>query len=145
MEPIGERNGVQLEPRLRIANGSELGVIAADIDTIALKALGSERTDRYQSARDFQRDCETVLKRYGWEPGSIVDYRAASSFDLVVSLCQGAFGVPGGPAAPRSPAALELDEPILTTMARAVLARSPIATSRVAAVTTRPRPRWSTI
>ncbi len=43
----------------------------------------------------------------------------AGSFDLVVSLCQGAFGVSGGPVAPRSPATLELDEPILTTMARA--------------------------
>jgi SAM-dependent methyltransferase len=44
----------------------------------------------------------------------------AGSFDLVVSLCQGAFGVSGGPAAPRLPATCELDEPILTTMARAV-------------------------
>ena len=42
--------------------------IAADIDAIVLKALEAQRADRYQSARDFQRDCEAALKRYGWEP-----------------------------------------------------------------------------
>ena len=33
-----------------------------------LKALNPERTDRYQSALDLQREFETVLKSHGWEP-----------------------------------------------------------------------------
>lgn len=51
----------------------------------------------------------------------VVDHpELTASFDLVISLCQGAFGVSGGPASPQSPATIELDEPILRTMARAV-------------------------
>jgi TonB family protein len=42
--------------------------IPAEVDRIALKALEPERTDRYQSARDLQRDVEAVLKRHHWEP-----------------------------------------------------------------------------
>lgn len=39
-------------------------------------------------------------------------------FDLVISLCQGAFGLTGGPTA-GSPIGLELDEPVLAAMAAA--------------------------
>ena len=42
--------------------------IPAEVDEIALKALNSEREERYQSALDLQRDCENILKRHGWEP-----------------------------------------------------------------------------
>ncbi len=42
--------------------------VPEDVDRIAVKALGSERTDRYQSALELQRDCEAVLKSHGWRP-----------------------------------------------------------------------------
>ncbi len=42
--------------------------IPAEVDRIVQKALDPERAGRYQSALDFQRDCEAVLKSHGWEP-----------------------------------------------------------------------------
>jgi len=45
-----------------------LPVIPAEIDRIVLKALNSERTGRYQTALDLQREFEAVLKSHGWEP-----------------------------------------------------------------------------
>ncbi len=42
--------------------------IPAEVDRIVQKALNPERAGRYQSALDFQRDCEAVLKSHGWEP-----------------------------------------------------------------------------
>jgi SAM-dependent methyltransferase len=49
-----------------------------------------------------------------------VDGVDARSFDLVLSLCQGAFGLTGGPAGGDiSVASRELDEPILSAMAKA--------------------------
>ena len=41
-------------------------------------------------------------------------------FDLVISLCQGAFGLTGGPGAATEDGPFELDEPVLAGMARAV-------------------------
>jgi SAM-dependent methyltransferase len=44
-----------------------------------------------------------------------------SDFDVVISLCQGAFGLSGGPGSgPRLPAGPELEEPVLAGMARAL-------------------------
>ncbi len=58
---------------------------------------------------------------------SCVDARelgADAEFDLVISLCQGAFGLTGGPSAPTAPVdgvvPLELDEPLLSRFAQAV-------------------------
>jgi len=42
--------------------------IPAEVDRIVLKALNPERTDRYQSALDLQREVDAVLKSHGWEP-----------------------------------------------------------------------------
>ncbi len=58
----------------------------------------------------------------------VADARALrfdSEFDLVLSLCQGAFGLTGGPAAqgpdgPHDDLLMELDEPVLSGMARAL-------------------------
>ena len=54
----------------------------------------------------------------------VADARALAfddEFDLALSLCQGAFGLTGGPAAIRSSSpAMELDEPVLAGMAAAV-------------------------
>ncbi len=43
-------------------------VIPTEVDRIVLKALNPERTARYQSALDLQREFEIVLKSHGWEP-----------------------------------------------------------------------------
>jgi TonB family protein len=42
--------------------------IPGEVDRIVLKALCPERTDRYQSALDLQRESDAVLKSQGWEP-----------------------------------------------------------------------------
>jgi SAM-dependent methyltransferase len=43
---------------------------------------------------------------------------ADGSFDLVLSLCQGGFGLTGGPAAASAPAGIEPDEVVLREVAR---------------------------
>lgn len=43
-----------------------------------------------------------------------------AEFDLVISLCQGGFGLTGGPGARAESGQAELDEPVLAGMARAV-------------------------
>jgi TonB family protein len=45
--------------------------IPAEVDRIVLKALDPDRAGRYQSALDFQRDCEAVLKSRGWKPDAV--------------------------------------------------------------------------
>ena len=42
--------------------------IPNEVDRITLKALSPERTDRYQSGLDLQREVDAVLKSHGWEP-----------------------------------------------------------------------------
>ncbi len=58
-------------------------------------------------------------------------------FDLVVSLCQGAFGLTGGPAAPAhsevAPDPVELDEGVLAAMAQAVQVGGTIVVSAFSA------------
>jgi SAM-dependent methyltransferase len=54
---------------------------------------------------------------------SVGDARALAvdgSFDAAISLCQGAFGLTGGPAADEAPPGVELDGPVLGGMAEAV-------------------------
>jgi protein TonB len=50
--------------------------IPGEVDRITLKALDPERSGRYQTALEFQRDCEAVLKDQGWEPdiGAVVTF-----------------------------------------------------------------------
>lgn len=60
------------------------------------------------------------------------------TFDLVISLCQGAFGLSGGPAgeswkATDSDQPVELDEPILSAMAGAVVGGGRLAVSAFSA------------
>ena len=50
------------------APSSMVPAIPAEVDRIVSKALSPERTDRYQSALDLQREFETLLKGHGWEP-----------------------------------------------------------------------------
>jgi len=40
--------------------------IPEDVEKVVLKALESDPADRYQSARDFQKDLEAVMQRFGW-------------------------------------------------------------------------------
>ncbi len=61
---------------------------------------------------------------------------ALGSFDLVISLCQGAFGLTGGPSADPPTAdsrALELDEPVLTAMASVLAPEGRIVVSAFSA------------
>jgi SAM-dependent methyltransferase len=55
-------------------------------------------------------------------------------FDAVISLCQGAFGLSGGPGGPvRLPAGPELEEPVLAGMARALRPGGRLAVSAFSA------------
>jgi TonB family protein len=42
--------------------------VDAEIDRIVFLALNADREERYQSAQDFQRDLEGVLRQHGWSP-----------------------------------------------------------------------------
>ncbi len=44
--------------------------VSSAIDRIVLKALEPDRQRRYQSARDLQRDLESVMRGEGWAPDS---------------------------------------------------------------------------
>lgn len=54
------------------------------------------------------------------EVGDARALRFEAEFDLVISLCQGGFGLTGGPGAQVQAGPAELDEPVLAGMARAV-------------------------
>jgi SAM-dependent methyltransferase len=57
-----------------------------------------------------------------------------AEFDAVISLCQGAFGLSGGPGAPGPvPAGPELEEPVLAGMARALRPGGSLALSAFSA------------
>lgn len=85
--------------------------IPADVDRITLKALAPERGDRYQTALDFLRDCEAVLKSNGWEPDTaalvaFIDELASGA--AISGLAAGA-GAPPPPGTP--PPAVAADQP----------------------------------
>jgi TonB family protein len=42
--------------------------VEPEMDRIILKALQSETSERYQSARELQRDVEAVMREHGWAP-----------------------------------------------------------------------------
>jgi len=51
----------------KVAPPSDLNSdIPEDVEKVVLKALESDPADRYQSARDFQKDLEAVMKSFGW-------------------------------------------------------------------------------
>ena len=56
-----------------------------------------------------------------------------AAFDAVVSLCQGAFGLTGGPAAATVPPGVELDGPVMAGMARALRPGGRLAVSAFSA------------
>ena len=87
--------------------GVDISSTFVDLASDAAAAAGLER------CRFVRGDARNLIDVDGVAPGS---------FDLVVSLCQGAFGLTGGPAASEIPQVRqrELDEPILSGMARAV-------------------------
>ena len=46
--------------------------IPEDVEKVVLKALESDPSDRYQSARDFQKDLEAVGRPPAFERGDVV-------------------------------------------------------------------------
>jgi SAM-dependent methyltransferase len=79
------------------------------------------------------------LAREGAPPGTtftVGDARALAvegPFDAAISLCQGAFGLTGGPAAMGNEPGVELDGPVLAGMASAVRSGGRIAVSAFSA------------
>jgi SAM-dependent methyltransferase len=59
--------------------------------------------------------------------------RFDGEFDAVISLCQGAFGLTGGPAAADVAPGVELDQPVLEGIARALRAGGRVAVSAFSA------------
>jgi len=99
--------------------------IPAEVDRILLKALDPDRTGRYQSALDLQRDCEAVLKSQGWKPdtaalvgfideiksgSAITDYPVADQ-KAVVPPSPPTEPPPGPPAIEPEPQPDEFEEP----------------------------------
>jgi SAM-dependent methyltransferase len=68
-----------------------------------------------------QAAAEDGLDGATFEVGDARSLRFDGRFDLALSLCQGGFGLTGGPgAAEPAPGRVELDEPVLAGMARSV-------------------------
>ncbi len=66
----------------------------------------------------------------------VADARAltfADEFDLVISLCQGAFGLTAGPGTATPSLSVELDEPVLAGMAAALVDGGTVAVSAFSA------------
>jgi len=61
--------------------------VDAEIDRIVFLALNADREERYQSAQDFQRDLEGVLRQHGWSPDreSIAGFLAETGDDRRVA------------------------------------------------------------
>jgi TonB family protein len=100
--------------------------IPAEVDRIVVKALSPERTDRYQSALDLQRDCDGVLKGHGWEPDTAALVRfidELSSGAPITEYPARAKAVTAPPAAPPPeapkprPAADDAEEPAVVATA----------------------------
>ena len=106
---------------------------------LALAATGLDVVGVDISARFVALATEAAAERGLSERARFVvaDARAQpvrGRFDAAISLCQGAFGLTGGPAAPEGPAPLrELDEPVLAEMARALVPGGRLAVSAFSA------------
>jgi TonB family protein len=69
--------------------------VDAEIDRIVFLALNADREERYQSAQDFQRDLEGVLRQHGWSP----DPKSIAGFLAEISDDGGSVATPiAGPA-----------------------------------------------
>lgn len=102
---------------LAAAGCSVLGIdISAEF--VALAEAEAERSGLRERARFLRRDA--------------ADLAGLGSFDAVISLCQGAFGLSGGPGA-RPAGERELDEPILAAMAGALAPSGRLAVSAFSA------------
>ncbi len=131
------RHSLELARRGHQVTGVDISAVFVDL---------AERATAHEGLEDRTRFIRADAGRLG-ELG-------LGSFDLVISLCQGAFGLTGGPAAdataadaatPASPIAtevdepfeldepLELDEPILSAMAASLAERGHLVVSAFSA------------
>ncbi len=93
--------------------------VTGEIEAIVLKTLQPDRDDRYQSARDLQRDMERVMRSMGWsvdsadvarflhqlesgEPITGFDEPAPSAVDATVAMPKPTIPEPETPAPPPS-------------------------------------------
>ncbi len=84
--------------------------VPPEVDTIVMKALAPDREERYQSARDLQRDLEKVLRKNGWRPSQADIARfikelssegeISDAADAVTGADAGGQPPPGPPAGP---------------------------------------------
>ena len=77
--------------------------------------------DISQTFVDLAREAAVAedLDAAEFQVGDARNLKFDSEFDLVISLCQGAFGLTGGPGAEPDTLVRELDEPVLAGMANA--------------------------
>ena len=111
-----------LAPGSRVLDvGCGPGRHALELATRGHDVLGIDLSERFVAvARAAAADAGLGTARFERVDARRLEHDAA--FDLVLSLCQGAFGLTGGPAAPEAAAGerWELDEAVLAGMARAV-------------------------
>ncbi len=102
------------------AAGFEVVGVDISAEFVALAASAAGASDAPVAPRFVQADAR-----------DLVDF--ADSFDAVISLCQGAFGLTGGPGATPDLLRRELDEPILAGMAGALRPGGRLAVSAFSA------------
>ncbi len=79
--------------------------IPPEVDAIVMKALAPDREERYQSARDFQKDLEKVMRKNGWRPSQAEVARFLETLEKgeVVPAAVGGAGAPPEPPEPPEP------------------------------------------
>lgn len=104
-----------------------LGLAAAGLDVV-----GVDISEPFVALADEAGEKAGLTDRLRFEVGDARALAFDSEFDAVISLCQGAFGLAGGPGAAKADDR-ELDEPILAGMARALRPGGRVAVSAFSA------------
>ncbi len=89
-------------PEVELPSASNSDV-PPEVDTIVMKALAPDREERYQSARDLQRDLEKVLRKNGWRPSQADIARFIKELSTGGEISDAAAAVAGTDAGGQAP------------------------------------------
>ena len=122
-----------LEPGQRLLDvGCGPGRHALGLAAAGLEVVGVDISRAFIDEARARAEADGAGDRVRFEVADARQLTFDAEFDAVISLCQGAFGLAGGPGS-EPEMARELDEPILAGMARAVRPGGRVAVSAFSA------------